>query len=72
MYFLIEPNLVLIYRPELKNYLTLQDILDNPNFDAFEINHSNDFEHFNHNEMHSVPGTSFYFNEEQMKKWLVK
>ncbi|MET3696619.1 uncharacterized protein DUF3658 [Bacillus oleivorans] len=68
IYFLIEPNVVLAYRIETHNYITVSDLRDMNKCETFEINDRDDFETFNHHERQGDEGKAFFVNQEDMNK----
>ncbi|WP_313894429.1 DUF1835 domain-containing protein [Psychrobacillus sp.] len=68
IYFLLEPNVVLVYRVETLKYVTVSDFNDGNKCEAFEINHPDDFETFEYKERQSVEGRTFFLNEDGMNK----
>lgn len=68
IYFLLEPNVVLVYRVETLKYITVSDFSDGNKCEVFEINHPDDFETFEYKERQSVEGRTFFLNEDGMNK----
>lgn len=48
IYFLMEPNVVLVYKIEAQSYLTISNAFGSDEWENFEINHEEEFETFNH------------------------
>ncbi|WP_243355494.1 DUF1835 domain-containing protein [Bacillus litorisediminis] len=68
IYFLIEPNVVLVYRIEIQNYITISDLSNLSMCKTFQFNHRDDFETFNYSEGKPDEGRAFYLNQDDMNK----
>ncbi|WP_057776153.1 DUF1835 domain-containing protein [Cytobacillus dafuensis] len=68
IYFLIEPNVVIVYQIKTNNYLTISDMIKIDVWLTYEINNKVEFEKFNHEEHQPVEGRGFFINQEDMNK----
>ncbi|MFJ7936572.1 DUF1835 domain-containing protein [Sporosarcina sp. NPDC096371] len=68
IYFLMEPNVVFVYRIETEKYVTISDWSEGGNWETFEIDHSADFEAFNHKERQPIEGRSYFVNQDGMSE----
>lgn len=65
IYFLIEPDIVMVYQLNTLRYLTTEDFL-NGMCEAYEIDTDDDFEKFNHEEYPKIEGRGFYFKQDDL------
>lgn len=59
IYFLIEPNIVFVYKVETLRYLTLKEMSHIGEWQTFELNHKEEFDTFNHED--STPLTDRFY-----------
>lgn len=71
IYILIDPNVVFVYRIETDEYKTMAHFNDDSSmYEAFKINHRDEFDTFNHMERKQVEGTAFSINQDDLIKIL--
>ena len=68
IYLLIEPNIVFVYQVHTHQYLTSADLTEGGLFEVYEINDSNEFEQFLHEEHQLVEGRSLWLNQHDMNE----
>lgn len=66
IYFLVEENLVLIYRIETDKYVTASTLIESSNTEMYELASAGNFELFIHNERESVEGRSIFMNHRDL------
>lgn len=67
VYFSIEPNIVAVYKIKSLEYVNLTDVINIGEWEAYELQHSHQFEVFNHDK--SKPSEnpwSFYLEQEEL------
>lgn len=66
IYFLVEENLVLMYRIETDKYVTASTLIDSSNTEMYELPSAENFESFIHNEREPVEGRSIFMNHQDL------
>ena len=67
VYFLIEPNIVAVYKIKSLEYVNLTDVINIGEWEAYELQHSHQFEVFNHDKSRpSENPWSFYLEQEEL------
>lgn len=62
----MEPNVVIVFKIENRNYLTVSDLSEKGEWKTFEINHGNDFDSFNHEEHKPLVGKGYFITQDDM------
>ena len=68
IYFLTEPNVVMVYRIATQNYVTEQDVIQPEVCTAYEIVDCTEFNEFNHEQHHPIEGKSFFIGQQELNK----
>lgn len=68
VYFLLEQNIVLVYRIETEKYVTGADLIESGNMETYNVESAEDFESFVHTERKAVEGSSIFLNQRDMDK----
>lgn len=66
MYFLIEPNVVFVYKLETLEYVTVKNVGDNGQWKTYELNDSHEFQMFNHERHRSLKGRGYAIGQDQI------
>jgi hypothetical protein len=66
IYFLIEPNIVFVYRINSLDYVTISDLRDGRDWISFEIHDETEFETFNHRDRQRDREKGFIINENSL------
>lgn len=66
IYFFIEPNVVFVYKIETQNYLTVSNLIENGEWQTFELKHENEFKTFNHDENNPLEGKGYFIQQNDM------
>ncbi|WP_286925985.1 MULTISPECIES: DUF1835 domain-containing protein [Lysinibacillus] len=67
VYFLIESNIVAVYKIKSLEYVNLTDVINIDEWEAYELQHSHQFEVFNHDKSRPSENLwSFYLEQEQL------
>lgn len=66
IYFLVEENLILIYRIETDKYVTASTLIESSNTEMYELASAENFESFIHNEREPVEGRSIFMNHRDL------
>lgn len=69
IYFLMEHNVVVVYRIETQHYITLADLIDSLHkWETFKIDHSDDFEAFDHKGRQPIEGRGILIDQDVLNK----
>ena len=64
IYFLIEPNIVFVYKVETLRYLTLKEMPHIGEWQTFELNHEEEFDTFNHEDSTPLTGRFYVVSQD--------
>jgi hypothetical protein len=63
IYFLIEPDVVFVYKIETQNYVTVSDLNENGEWQTYELEHGAEFAKFNHEESIPLEGKGYMIKQ---------
>ncbi|MFT9816196.1 DUF1835 domain-containing protein [Lysinibacillus sp. NPDC056185] len=66
IYFLLESNMVFVYRIKTHHYLNASDLIDRSEWEAYELQHHDQFEAFNHEESEAIEGCGFWLEQHKL------
>ncbi|MFE3572768.1 DUF1835 domain-containing protein [Lysinibacillus sp. NPDC059133] len=66
IYFLLESNMVFVYRIKTLNYLNASDLIDSNEWEAYELQHHTLFETFNHEDSKSIEDLGFWLEHDKL------
>ncbi|MFJ3389879.1 DUF1835 domain-containing protein [Lysinibacillus sp. NPDC086135] len=66
IYFLLESNMVFVYRIKTHNYLNASDLIDRSEWEAYELQHHVQFEAFNHEESKAIDEWGFWLEQHKL------
>ncbi|MEY9976734.1 DUF1835 domain-containing protein [Lysinibacillus sp. RC79] len=66
IYFLLESNMVFVYRIRTLNYLNASDLIDSNEWEAYELQHQTLFETFNHEDSKSIEDLRFWLEHDKL------
>ncbi len=64
----MEPNVVLVYKMETQEYLTVSDMTESEAWQTYELNDLDEFDMFNHDENQPLEGKGYFINQEYLIK----
>lgn len=64
----MEPSIVLVYKIEVQNYLSVSNLSESDKWETYELNPGEDFETFHHKESKPLEGISYWFRQDDMNK----
>ena len=67
IYFLLESNMVCVYRIKTHHYLNASDLLDRSEWEAYKLQHHAQFETFNHEENEAIEGWGFWIEQDKLR-----
>ncbi|MCC3355640.1 DUF1835 domain-containing protein [Bacillus sp. REN16] len=66
IYFLMEPNVVFVYKMKTNHYLTVSDWIESGELQTFELNHEDEFETFTHENSAPLEGKGYLMQQSDM------
>jgi hypothetical protein len=66
IYFLMEPNIVFVYKIETHKYLTINDLSKGNQWETFELHVEETFEQFNHKENKKLEGKGYFISQDNL------
>ncbi|MDI2588836.1 hypothetical protein OR571_17445 [Psychrobacillus sp. NEAU-3TGS] len=66
IYFLLDPNIVFVYKNETQNYITVLDLSRTEGWGTFELEQEDEFETFDPYKSNPIQGKTFFANQDDM------
>ncbi|MFF2177586.1 DUF1835 domain-containing protein [Lysinibacillus sp. NPDC058147] len=66
IYFLLDSNMVFVYKIKTLTYLNVSDLIDSNEWEAYELQHHTLFETFNHEDSKSIEGFGFWLEHDKL------
>ncbi|MFJ7182851.1 DUF1835 domain-containing protein [Lysinibacillus xylanilyticus] len=66
IYFLLESNMVFVYRIKTHHYLNASDLIDRSVWEVYELQYHAQFETFNHEESEAIEGWGFWLEQDKL------